>query len=235
VIVSLPVLVASVGGYYEKYQNFGNPFIINQNKAAKPAWFNDNTGFMGRKGVSTISETFLSFNMLSLVKEPYNVNQGQVYPMHRESFWTQLYGQFSNALFERHPGSWISIHPDMLNIARINYILLLPLFLFFIYSFTKATLFGIKELFRTNKLSSDLLHSLFILTLLVFTIKYSYDYRDFSNMKVIFIFPALYSMFWIFQRGFRNVKFVPKVLCVFIWLVTAGYAINLSFLVIQLW
>lgn len=235
VIIGLPIIVGSTGGYYQKYQKFGDPFIINQNKAPKPNWITPDTLFNGRKGVTTITESFLSFKLESLIKQPYNINSGNNYPDHRKSFWTQLYGQYSNALFERHPWSWISSHPDMLNIARLNYITSLPLFILFIYLFFITFLKGVKILIFERLLNLEILHSLFLLAMVSFTIKYSYDYRDFSNMKIIFIYPSLLSMIWIFHKGFIKRSLLLNTINILVWTSIAGYLINMTFLIVKLW
>ena len=42
-------------------------------------------------------------------------------------------------------------------------------------------------------------------------VKYAYDYRDFSVMKSIFIFPALPSFINLFMQGFALIKSKPVI------------------------
>ncbi|MBR9917120.1 hypothetical protein GYB29_05425 [bacterium] len=231
-MILLPVLIAKFGGYYDKYLSYGDPFIINQDKASKPHW-NQEDDFQGRMGVRTIKSAYFSFELESLIEEPYNINSGDEYPKHRESFFTQLYGQFSHILFERHPASWISFHPDMLNFARANYLVLLPLLLIFIASIFSNLLHGIHSLIRNGRVNLSLFHALFSLTFIVFTLKYSMDYRDFSNMKVIFFFPALISMSYCFNEV-TIAKFNNVVVMLLLSLASLLFLLNTSFLVIHL-
>lgn len=195
--------------YTNNYHKYGEAFVINQVKAGKPPLFDDGQEFWKRPGITSIWSSYFKFRYGSLLKTPYNVNSGPNYPIHRTSFWAQLYGSFYHVQFLYHPWSWTSKHPDMLNLARVIFVLgLLPLLLFIIGLVSELWKF-FRELSFDEKTLIRLIHFGFALGFLVFNLKYSYDYRDFGCIKAIFTLPALVSLTYFVQAGFskfRNVN-----------------------------
>lgn len=219
--------IAVFGNYYRKYKTHNNPFLTNMPVAPAPAWFGETSEFTGRKGVTTVSESFFTFRFLSLISEPYNTNDlSEKYPAHRVSFFTQLYGQFSNAFFERSPPSWTIENPIAMNFVRANYLLQLPLLLLFI----AGIFFSLKRLFISRN-TSDFIHLASLLLYLVFTIRYAYTIRDFSTMKIIFLFPVLPSMLFVFQCGIEKLKnnFMQAAIFALISVSIILYVVNLAF------
>jgi hypothetical protein len=190
------------GNYYHKYLKHNDPFVTNMDKSNTPNWFIEDTIYGGRKGVITIWDSFFTFRLLSLLEQPYVINETKTdYPLHRTSFFTQLYGQFSNSLFERWPWKWVCRNNDMQNFSRVNYLVQVPLLLLFIW----GVIVSLRPLFREWKQSDVVYLSVFFIYLL-FALKYSYDIRDYGNMKVIFIFPAMLTMIYFFQKGIGLLK-----------------------------
>lgn len=222
--------VGQFGNYFYKYNKFGDPFINNQLKAPIPDWSEYDSSYQGRFGIRTIKSGFLSFHLLKLIESPF-IESEAPYPFHRESFFTLLYGQFSNALFDRHPYGWISKNNDMLNFSRINYVMMLPILFLFGLNWFQAMALGVLKLFKKNKLESDFIHALIFLLFLIFCAKYSINYRDFSNIKIIFIFPALLSMIWLLRfetNYFRLTKLfnVLLILNSMLMMINIGYLIH---------
>jgi hypothetical protein len=199
--VFLFFFVGNFGNYFKKHQELGNAFTINQIKPEPPNFYTPDTTFNGRAGVSTVFDSYFKMQFISLLEQPYNINHGPNYPLHRTSFWGQLYGQYSNYLFERYPSKWVSINNDHFNFTRVNYILHLPLLLILVLAF-----FGsLRKQF--SSINTDLIHLALITLFLFFVARYSYIYRDFSNMKLIFLFPVAYSFIVLFLKQVKKVKY----------------------------
>ncbi len=224
--------IAFLGGYYNKYTKLGNPFITNLPVASPPGFFTPDSAQGFRKGVTSVWDSFFSFRLKSLMEQPYNTNNlSDDYPLHRTSFFTQLYGQFSNAFFERSPPSWSSDDKAVINFSRANYLIQIPLLVLFLFGFFNAINKSVMELSIAN-----LVHSAAFIIYLVFVIKYAYNIRDFANMKLIFIFPALLSIMYFLQKGTEQLKSISlnKIAFVLVNTSTLLYAINLTYFHIRL-
>lgn len=223
-MVFLFFFVGYFGNFFEKQEKLGYAFTINQDKQNPPNIFEEDTLYWGRKGVTSVYNSFFKLRLGSLLKTPYNVNDGDDYPMHRTSFWGQMYGQFSNYTFERYPATWVSKDNDNYNFTRANYILHLPLFLLLLYGLALGLFRQIKRPF--NK---EIVHLLLIFAFTFFVARYSYIYRDFSNMKVIFLFPVLLSIITIFSKTLQSIKF-ERVIVFLLFACTIIYQINFVYL-----
>lgn len=190
------LLAFEYGNYHKKYQQYGTAFKINIDPPNRANFHQPDSIYWGRAGVTSFTRSYLSFQLGSLLKEPYNVNNGPDYPKHRTSYFSQLYGQFSHILFERHPASWQSPNNDMLNLARANYLLQLPLLVLFAI----GMLFALRPLLSL-RLDSYALSAVVVLLFLIVGIRFSFVYRDFSTMKLLYLFPAVAGMQLCFQRG----------------------------------
>jgi hypothetical protein len=195
------ITIAWAGNYLDKYEKYENPFITNVDPPYEKATWDTPGDMVFRKGVNTYKEAFFSFPLGSLLAEPYNENGLENYPEHRQNLWTQLLGQFSNHLFERYPDTWISYNNDMYNFARVNFLLHILLFL--------GILTGIiLTLAKRTQVDFQLIAHILISTIfLVFVIKYSAQYRDFSFMKVVFIYPAFVSLIFLSSKGIAQWKY----------------------------
>jgi hypothetical protein len=231
IFFSVSVCLIGVGGkYYHKYKVFNNPFIINQNPAPTPNIFQADSAFQGRKGVTTISESFFTFRLFSLLEEPFNRNGSKDYQVHRTSFFTQLYGQFSNYFFESHPGSWRSNNNDMKNFVRVNYILHLPLLAMFVY----LIVIRIRKLWPFKKADVSSYFDMLVLGIfMMFLIRYSIIYRDFSNMKIVFVFPMLIGLINLFYESIKSKRYT-KPMAYLLLLCALLYNINYVYLILRL-
>jgi hypothetical protein len=224
-VVFIFFFVGYFGSFFEKQQKHGNAFTINQLKQNSPNLFEEDTLYDGRKGVTTVFNSYFKLRFASLIEMPYNLNSSTFYPIHRTSFWGQMFGQFSNYTFERYPASWVSENNDNFNFSRVNYCLHLPLFLFMLFSLAAGIYRQIKQPYNP-----ELVHLLLIFAFTFFVARYSYIYRDFSNMKVIFIYPVLYSIITLFGNGSSKLKF--EKLVIFLLLAsTFLYQINFIYLI----
>lgn len=200
-VIALIVSYSYGGRYMEKYQTYGDAFRINVQKPQPAKFIGYDTTESIRYGVKDIRSVLTDFPLLSLLKEPYNLNDWTNSQKHRQNIWTQYFGQFTNYMFECYPSKWASINNDYLNFARANILVHLLLFIIFIY----GCFISLKRVFNTLY-SIDLVHVVSLLAFLVFGIIYSLEYRDFSFMKVMFLYPVYMSLIYLFAQGIVGIK-----------------------------
>ena len=192
-LISLPIAVSEMGHYYEHYERNGTPFSINQPKAPS-ASFLSYDGFAGKRlGVRSISDSLLTFRFVNLLQYPSTGGSGEWYPEHRTSFWTLLYGQAYHSQFEYYPPSWRSQSPVVDWVARALYVLGLAPAAMLACGMAIQIRHG-ASMIRTvdvNAAMETWLYPVFSLAFVVFLVKYSLDYRDYANTKLIFLFPVL--------------------------------------------
>ncbi len=189
--------IAYSGQYVKKHQEFNNPFITNADPSVEKAKWDTPGTIKFRKGVNTIKEAVFHFPIISLLETPYNKNGDDNDQLHRQNIWTQMLGQYSNYVFERHPTRWVSINNDMENFARANIILILGLVAFGII--------GLILTFSQNRSTFNLtqvFHLVAISVFILFTINYSIKFRDFSFIKVVFLYPTYISLMALSAKGF---------------------------------
>lgn len=222
------VFIGHFGKFFEKHDKLGYAFTINQLKQNPPNLFEEDTIYDGRKGVTTIANSFFRMHIISLLHTPYNLNGSIEYPLHRTSFWGQLFGQFSNYTFERYPASWVSQNNDNFNFSRINYLIHLPLFALMLWGIANA-------LWRqlNTPLNIEIIHLVLVLAFTFFVMRYSYIYRDFSNMKVIFIYPSLFSIITLFTKTLKKIG-REKMLSYALILAAFLYQVNFIYLIREL-
>lgn len=198
------VLIASFafgGRYVEKHQQFGDPFRINVTKPQPAKFIGFDSSESLRYGVRDIKSATLEFPLTSLLKQPFNLNDSKNTQPHRENLWTQYLGQFTNYLFEGYPSKWSSVNNDYLNFARVNILVHLALVLLLFYGCVTS----LKHVF-IQFYSAQLLHLVSLLVFLAFSLIYAIEFRDFSFMKVMFLFPVYMSMIYLFAEGIKNLK-----------------------------
>lgn len=226
--VIVAVGIAYAGKYIDKYETYGNAFITNVDPPYEKAKWNEEGTMELRKGVNTYREAFLTFPLKSLLETPYNLTNAENTQLHRQNLWTQFLGQYSNFVFERHPPRWVSLNNDQYNFARVNYVLhaifvlliLIPLF------------DVLRKPFQMLN-HSQFVHFLLLAVFVAFTIKYSAQYRDFSFMKVVFIYPVYLSIISLFSFAFQKIKF-QKLLTSVLFLCSTLYMVNFVYTLIAL-
>ncbi len=82
--------------------------------------------------------------------------------------------------------------------ADMRACIFLLLFLFGIFAVTKQVVI--------ERSSQGFIHLAMFLIYLSFVARYAYNIRDFANMKLIFLFPALISMMYFLQKGADHLK-----------------------------
>ena len=82
---------AFLGGYYSNYVKYGDPTKTNREKYPFPDFLREKFYPERRPGTTSVVNTYLTFRIIDLVRNPM-INRGyDPVPKHRTSLWTQLY------------------------------------------------------------------------------------------------------------------------------------------------
>lgn len=192
VIVYLGSL-ALLGEYrstYKKYQTFvvyNSPIYDPPNLLTKTTY--------RRAGIQSIVEGYFTFRIIDLIQNPKISNDEKEYPKHRTSIWSQLYGRCHFIYFDNWPpNKWQSDNPKILNVGRLAlFLALLPL-AFLIIGLIHYIKICYRQLFKKNenkKQKHEWIFSIFMLGFISFIILFTALGRDFSFMKIIYLFPGI--------------------------------------------
>lgn len=183
--------------YWTNRQKYGAMVLMN--RGVQPYPFPDflEKSYYARPGITSILDGIFTFKYGSLLRYPRLTNAPFHYPAHRTSLWTQIYAHAQSIHFDNWPPSWGSHGTEYFSLTRAVFILaLLPTAVLIIGAAGNLSKF-LAGLF--NKSSSSLramdygIFTILFWSHIAFIMIYSLLYRDFSNMKAIFIFPALIS------------------------------------------
>ena len=210
-LLCLTILYAAIvpfaGGYYKEFKKTGTPFATGIGPSATPK---ENNTFKYRPGITSVASGYLTFRYWDMLKHPYITNDVAVYPVHRTSLWSQLYGRTFFMHFDQHPPSWQSKNSSLLIAGRILLTLGIVPVLIFILGFLKLTARFVQGISKNTKqylqMNNDWTYLVFIIGYVLFIVKYSHDYPDFSTMKSIFLFPAIPAFVKIITLGFAEIK-----------------------------
>ncbi len=237
--------VPFLGQYYEKYKKTGSPFTINQDKDPAPHFIKQT--FIKKPGVTSVVDSYFTFRFIDLLKNPLISNDSVNYPLHRTSLWTQLYGRTFSAHFDMWPHSWQTNSNVVKFIGRCIFILALIPFLFLIVGSIKILRSVVIDFIRIIKYRNKIefntswIYFTIIMAYVLFIIAYSFQYRDYSTMKAIFIFPGLlaflfaimFGMDYIYKRFTNNRKLMYSLNISLFSLLTL-YCADVAYLIIQL-
>lgn len=201
-------IVIFAGGYYSYYKTY-NGLPSSRWTENPPAHFFKDT-YVSRPGVLNLADGFFTFRYFDMIKQPYITNGDTAYPLHRTSLWSQLYGRTVFLHFDRWPPEWQTKAPLVIFIGRVLIIIgVVPLFLFLkgLYKgFTQA----LKRLLKQGRAflaeDTNYLHVGITVAMLAVSVRYCYEFRDFSAMKAIYIFPGLISFIQLFLNGYKFLK-----------------------------
>ena len=230
---------AMFGPYRANWQDTGNPFAINGPPASLPHFVTPT--YVARPGITSVVDGFLTFRLVDMLVHPYITNDPLVYPRHRTSLWSQLYGRAHIAHFAQHPPSWRSTSGLVTGVSRLILILaLVPSALFFAEVF-RNLMDLLRRPFRAGapgQIDTDLL-TMATVGFLAFGIFYSLVYRDFSTMKAEFLFPALLAYVFFTADGLeRSTRVLSRGwatgLCYAVTCLLVLYVIDAVILAVQL-
>lgn len=201
-LLSFSLIIPVGAGYVQNYRHYGTPFVVVLPQDPPPLLVERT--FAGRPGITSIVDGYFTFRYLDMIRNPYIVSTIDNYQLHRTSLWSQLYGRTMFLHFDQHPKSWESTDTKIIFVGRWLIILGIVPLLLFIAGLLKCT----KHLFKEKSVNNNnnWIHLVFVAGFLLFMVKYSYSYRDYSIMKSIFIFPALPSFIKFFMDGYSMIK-----------------------------
>lgn len=194
------VFTFTFGSYRSNWQDTGNPFAVNGERAPMPH-FVERT-YVYRPGTTSIADTYFTFRFVDMLEHPTITNDADVYPLHRTSLWSQLYGRTHFAHFAQHPPSWKSTSPLVLAVGRLILVLALLPTAFLVVGLLRAVAEITKTAWRRASPSRETLDQELLVVVAVgfiaFIVVYTLRYRDFSTMKAEFLFPGLLAYFLLF-------------------------------------
>jgi hypothetical protein len=187
-------------GYYSYYRKYNTlPTTAFQWDPPRAAFFEKTE--IGHPGVRSVAECFFTFPIIGMLREPMINNELTGYPLHRTSLWSQLYGRTVFMHFDYWPPGWQSHDRLLLWVGRLLILSGLFPLLILIWGFLVSLWDVVRLAAKRTAESESLVHVAFAAALLAGVISYSYDLREYSAMKSIYIFPALISFVYFFVRG----------------------------------
>ncbi len=188
--------------HYDVYANMGR---------GTPLYVWERTS-VGRPGVQSIIDGYLTFRLVDLVRDPQITNEKAIEQQHRTSVWTQLYARANFAQFEQHPRSWLTTDPSVMFVARCSFVLgMLPLLFLLVglasgclRSLRAWRLWGVPGVLLQNNFGS-LFCLLVCLGYIAFIVKFTADYRDFAAMKLIYMLPGVLPFSLALLEGMQTV------------------------------
>ena len=192
-VVCFLVSIAVLGPYTANWEDTGNPFETNVPRAPLPDLFK--RSYVARPGTISIADTYFTFRFIDMLEHPAVTNDPAVYPLHRTSLWSQLYGRAHTVHFAQYPPSWVNTSPVAATIGRWILLFALVPTAFLVVGTIRGVVAVLSRSFRRTlpgeyQLDEEL-RALAAVGFVAFVIVYSLTYRDFSTMKAEFLFPGL--------------------------------------------
>jgi Dolichyl-phosphate-mannose-protein mannosyltransferase len=199
--VSIVTLLNPLSQYLVNLQKYGTPMTLNVVKEPFPAFFKKT--YVRRPGILSIQDGIFTFKFLDLMQYPRLTLGATGYPAHRTSLWTDVYASANSVHFYNFPDSWHT--PPDFDISRGIFILaLLPVTLL-LYGVVSGWIYLLKGIFGAlNNLLVNRSYGLFDIVFIgyiVFIVVLALQYRDFSTMKAIYIYPAAFSFLVLFLEA----------------------------------
>ena len=179
--------------YLDNLQKYGTPVTLNVVKEPFPAFFEKT--YVRRPGIVSIQDGILTFKFIELLQYPRLTLGATDYPAHRTSLWTDVYASANSLHFYNYPDLWHTT-PDFPVSRGIFVLALLPAVLLLL-----GVVLGwfnlLKGVFETSNIvlicRSYGLFDIVFIGYVVFIIALALQYRDFSTMKAVYIYPAIFS------------------------------------------
>ena len=202
-LVTLAVSILNpLNQYISNYREYGSPILLNINKQPLPQFFEQTSA--GRPGILSIQDGIFTFKFIDLLDHP-RIENGIVYPASRTSLWTQLYGRANSVHFDNWPASWYTSGDQGFTLSRAIYILALLPTLLLLMGAAMETFLALKSIIKRDPGLAAATHfgltALTFIGFMLFIILYALEYRDFSVMKAIFLYPAMITFPLLFVRA----------------------------------
>ncbi len=213
IVVAFALIVPGAGGYIHNYKKYGSLSLSTWNKDTVPYFFVKTP--IDRPGLRSVFDCFFTFRICDMIITPFVSNDNGKYSEHRTSLWSQLYGRTAFMHYDQWPPGWASQTDLMTTVGRLVLVFgLVPLYIFILgISFNIKRLLGAITQSDRNFFQQPANYAYLVITLAMFasSMYYTYNYRDFSSMKSIYIFPGLIAFIKMFCDGVALIK-RPKTL-----------------------
>ena len=198
--------------YRTNYQNFGSAVGMNKPKQPFPAFFEKS--YVARPGIVSIQDGIFTFKFISLLKDPRLTNNAEGYPAHRTSLWTQIYAHANSVHFDNWPISWSTKGTENFSLTRGIYLLALLPFTMIVLGAVISLVEFLRILFKIYPGSLGAVdYGLFdavCWAYMAFIVLYALQFRDFSMMKAIFIYPGLLAFMVLFVKSGNAIQHLLK-------------------------
>jgi hypothetical protein len=233
--ISTSFFVGRYGGFYNNMKNYNQLVIYNTPIAEMTNIYEETT--YDRPGIKSIIGGFFTFRIFDMLKHPIITNDKYKYPIHRTSLWSQLYGRTHFLYFDNWPrGVWSKTNPTMLLIGRISLLLALfpsTIFIIGIYKEIKDWIIAIvKNKYDFIKINGNWIFHIFFWGFIFFIILFNLKGRDFSFMKIIYIFPGILVATNILLRGYDyTYNYIKKNLALYLTSNILLFVLLISYLI----
>lgn len=207
-IIILPFLLF-FSPYITYIKTFGTPAVLHIKKPAPPKLFEETYDFeIFRPGITSVVSGFFTFRFIDLFQYPHSANAVYYYPLHRTSFWSQMYGRSFTIHFQDWPTTWINTASYADNLTRLILLFgIIPGTIFMIGLYIAVV--KVYTLLKTDFvkfLDNDLTgHVILLVLFLLFLLYMTYSYRDFSFMKPLYLYPILLTFIRLFILGYNGI------------------------------
>jgi hypothetical protein len=193
-VLAFIAFVPVSGEYWARYQQTGDAFWSSQPPSPPPRFLEETFVKPKRPGITSIVDGYFTFRLIDLLKEPLTTNDLDVYPPHRTSLWSFMYGSAHSNHYDNYPPTWALSSPGVLWLLRVIWIVaLVPTALLVIGTF-RGVVRAVADLFASDTpadWSARVLLAVATSGYVAFLMLYTYQYRDFGTMKPIFIYPVI--------------------------------------------
>lgn len=188
--------------YISNVRDYGSPILLNIERKPLPDLFKPTSA--ARPGILSIQDGFFTFKFIDLLRYP-RIENGDIYSPTRTSLWTQLYGRANSVHFDNWPESWSTSGEQGFALSRAIYILALLPTAMLLMGAAMEILLVLKSLIKRDTDLAAATHfgltALTFLGFILFIVLYAMEYRDYSVMKAIFIYPAMLAFPLLFMRA----------------------------------
>jgi hypothetical protein len=165
---------------------------------------------------------------VELLREPQNNSSNKEFPPHRTSFWSLLYARTHFIQYNQWPPSWLTTSETIRNLGRVIYIFaLLPSLALALGVAAETFIFLRTVRVQPRALVASFLQNLaafhgaglffaLLAGFLGFQVIYALQYRIYTVIKAIFVFPAWPSLLFFYLLGLHLLR--HKAPRIFSWL-----------------
>lgn len=207
-IVGFAVTVTIFGPYRANYAYAGNPFATSAPPDPIPNLLEPT--YLHRPGTTSVVATYLTFRLVDMLRHPIENDDPKLYPVHRTSLWSQLYGRANFIQFEQHPPTWRNRGPAVLALGRLILVLALLPAALLVAGTARGSMVLVECVRSPRPMSAErrgqMLLAVSALAYCAFIVGYTLRYRDFSSMKPDFLFPALLAFIFFFGQAAQRLE-----------------------------